>query len=167
MLRRVLLLTCLLPGSAALAQEPSGCDKFRWPIAHEQALLKDAAASAANIELGDIPAAALRLKLAPFDQVTLAMPPERAPRDTASSAGTIRIAHVATAGVYAVSISTYAWIDAIQNGKYGKTLAFSGATDCAHIRKVVKYRLEPGPLTIQLTGVAGDAIAVAITPSAE
>jgi hypothetical protein len=44
-------------------------------------------------------------------------------------------------------------------------VAFSGATDCDGIRKVVKFELSDAPLIIQVTGVASDSIAIAVLPS--
>lgn len=66
-----------------------------------------------------------------------------------------------------MSLSAYAWVDAIQNGGYLKTLAFSGATGCEGIRKSVKFQLTDAPLTLQVSGVTTDALAIVIAPASE
>jgi len=168
MIRALVMLAALGASSAALAQEPSGCDKFKWPIERERALL---AAATANTEFGPelpgISATATRIKLKPFESATLPMTPERVPRDKATNAGYLKIAKIEKPGLYAVSLSTNGWIDAVQNGKYLKTVAFSGATDCDNIRKVVRYEVTDAPLLIQVTGVTADSIAIALTPATE
>ena len=163
MLRAIVMLAALCAGSAALAQEPSGCDKFKWGVERERALLTAATAKTAfGPELPQIPATATRIALQAFDKAALPMPPERTPRDKASFAGFLKIAKLAKPGLYAVSLSTNGWIDAIQDGKHLKTVAFSGATDCDGIRKVVKFEFRDAPLIIQVTGVATDSIAIAV-----
>lgn len=95
------------------------------------------------------------------------MAPERVPRDKATNAGYLKIAEVENPGLYAVSLSTNGWIDAVQDSRYPKSIAFSGATDCDNIRKVVRFELTDAPLLIQATGVTADSIAIALTPVAE
>jgi hypothetical protein len=142
MIRAMLTLAVLCTSSAALAQEPSGCDKFKWEVERERALLTAAKAKTPfGPELPQIPATATRVELQASETATLPMPPERAPKDKASFAGFVKVAKVEKAGLYAVSLSANARIDAIQDGKYLKTIAFSGATDCDGIRKVVKFEL--------------------------
>ena len=168
MLRALTAVLTICISSAALAQEPSGCDKFKWPIERERALL---AAATANTEYGpelpNAPSTATRIKLKPFESAALPMAPERVPRDKATNAGYLKIAKIDKPGLYAVSLSTNGWIDAAQNGKYLKTVAFSGATDCENIRKVVRFDVTDAPLLIQVTGVAADSIAIAVTPATE
>jgi hypothetical protein len=163
MIRAWVLLTVLAAGSAAMAQEPSGCDKFKWGIERERALLNAATAKTPfGLELPQIPATATRLELQAFEKAALPMPAERTPRTKGSFAGFLKVAKVAKPGLYAVSLSANGWIDAIQDGKHLKTVAFSGATDCDGIRKVVKFELGDAPLIIQVTGVETNSIAIAI-----
>jgi len=72
---------------------------------------------------------------------------------------------VGSAGLYTVTISDYAWIDAIQNDAYLKPKGFSGVTGCEGARKSVRFDVLAGPVTIQLSGVAKDTINVALTPA--
>lgn len=162
-----LAIALALPG-AAFAQDPKGCDGFKWPIAREQALLTAATNKVASgTELSQIPATAIRLALQPHETAALPMPPERAPKDKASFSGALKISKIDRPGLYTVSLSAYAWVDAIQNGSYLKTLAFSGATGCEGIRKSVKFQLTNAPLTLQVSGVTTDTLAIVIAPASE
>jgi hypothetical protein len=165
-MRILIVLVVLVSASAAMAQEPQGCDKFKWPVEREHALLKAATTKVAfGPDLPEIPAQATRIELQPFDKTTLPLPPERVPRDTATFAGFLKIAKVAKPGLYAIGLSTNGWIDAVQNGKHLKTVAFSGVTGCEGIRKVVKFELSDAPLVVRVTGVAENSIAIVIAPS--
>ncbi len=61
-------------------------------------------------------------------------------------------------------MSAGAWIDVIQDGKFLKPVAFSGASGCANARKSVKFRLAAEPATLQLSGVGDPDIAVVVSP---
>lgn len=145
------------------AAEPSGCDKFKWPLAHEQAAL-----SAASTRLesgGALPFdAAAQLRLAPFAEAKLDMPPERAPKLTPSYAGAVALGAPAAAGTFKISLSEEGWIDVIQDGRFVKPVAFSGATDCQGLRKSVKFPLAAKPATIQLSNVKGSEISLIVSP---
>jgi hypothetical protein len=160
---RLLAIAALLSPALALAAEPSGCDKFKWPLAREQAAL--AAADAKSPESGAAFAldAASHLSLAPFAEAKLDMPPERAPKVSPSYAGAVKVAAPATAGTFKVSISDEGWIDVIQDGRLLKPVAFSGATDCPALRKSVKFSLSAAPLTIQVSNVKTPAISLMIS----
>jgi hypothetical protein len=168
MLRLSALVLVAAVASPALAQEPKGCDAFKWPVAREHALLRTATATKpSGTEFADASSAeAVRIALQPIESAKLPMPPERSPRAPSTFAGFVTFAKVGQPGLYAVSLSDNGWIDVIQGGIYLKPLAFSGATGCDGLRKTVKFRLESGPLTIQVTGVAGGSIAVSVTPFA-
>lgn len=152
-----------LPGLAHAA-EPSGCDKFKWPVTHEQAALS--AASLAHLQSGGaLPLdAAADIQLAPFAEAKLDMPPERAPKASPSYAAEIKLDAPASAGTFKISISQEGWIDVIQDGHFVKPTAFSGATDCAGLRKSVKFSLDAKPATIQFSSVKGQDISVIVSP---
>lgn len=151
---------------AAQAQEPTGCDKFRWPLERERALLTSpqAVRLAAGAGLDSAPGQALILTLVPLPQAKLPLPPERSPKSPTSFAGAVRIGKV-DSGSYLISLSADAWIDAVQDGHYLKSTAFSGALGCPGIRKSVKFDLLAAPLVIQLSGVEADTIALTLTPA--
>jgi len=148
----------------AQAAEPSGCDKFKWPMVHEQAALS--APPSTKLEAGGALAldAAAQLRLAPFAEAKLDMPPERAPKASPSYAGALKLDAPATAGTFKISMSQEGWIDVIQDGRFVKPVAFSGATDCAGLRKSVKFPLAAKPATIQFSNVKDAHIAVIVSP---
>jgi hypothetical protein len=166
-MKRVIITVCgVLVSIPAWAQEPSGCDKFKWPIDQERAVLMSEPIkvdSGATAELNATKP--FRVALHHFAEANLPAPPERAPKSADSFAGYVRLGAVPKAGTYLIGLSSGAWLDAIQDGKNLKTIAFSGATDCDGIRKVVKFELHAEPLLLQISGVAADSIIVAIMPS--
>jgi hypothetical protein len=164
--RRALVLFLLLLGPAAAeADEPRGCDQFAWSIAAEQALLAGPVRPAGTGLLDRNRGAALSVALVPLADARLELPPERAPKDPASFAGLVKFAPAAEAGAYAVTLAAGAWIDVVQDGAYLKPLAFTGALDCPHVRKSVRFRIAPGPFTLQLSGVASPTIDLVVTPA--
>ncbi len=106
---------------------------------------------------------AVTVSLVPFADAKLPTAPERAPRLPTSFAGFLQIGAPGHDGTYKISLSSEAWIDVVQGGHLLKSVAFSGATGCAGIRKSVKFDLKAKPFTIQLSNVATNSIGVAIS----
>ena len=163
-MRLVAIMAILLASSAALAAEPHGCDKFAWSIAKAQLLL------AKPIPPAGVPAdrdagMAVSLPLKPLTDAGLKYPPERKPTDAKSFAGSVEFAGAKQAASYAVTLSAAAWIDLVQDGKYLKPVAFTGALDCAGVRKSVKFAIGPDPFTLQLSGVPSGTINLVVTPA--
>ncbi len=146
----------------ARAEEPIGCDKFKWPIAREQAAL--ATADRNSIAQDGVLASgtAALVHLAPIENIHFAQSPQRAPAPGAY--GVVLKLPAPAAGVYTVSLSAGAWIDVIQNGATVKPLAFSGAQDCPHIHKTLKYQLAPQEAVIQISNAAQPEISVVVMP---
>jgi len=147
------------------AQEPVGCDKFKWPLDQERSLLtsgKAAAVASGSSVTSKLPVG-VTVGLVPFADAKLPTPPERAPRLPTSFAGFVQVAPPAHDGIYKISLSSEAWIDVSQAGHLLKSVAFSGATGCEGIRKSVKFDLKAEPFTIQLSNVPGNSIGVAIS----
>jgi hypothetical protein len=156
-----LLLIAVTP---ALAADPEGCDKFKWPMEKEIALLT--APSLPKLAAGaETPAApvAITMTLSPIAEAVLPKPPERQQKP-GSYAGFVR-ANVPSAGLYVVTISEYGWIDALQKDSYLKSNSFGGVTGCAGVRKSVRYDLPAGPVILQVSGAAKDTINLAFTPA--
>jgi hypothetical protein len=151
--------------SALAAEEPSGCDKFKWPIERERAALTapDRAKLASGSEQAALPSSAITLGLVAPSEAKLPTPPERAPKD-GTFAGFTDI-KTTKAGLYTISLSAGAWVDVVQDGHVLKPVAFSGATDCDGIRKTMKYELSAQPLVLQVSGVRDNFISIAILPS--
>ena len=163
----VLIALALLSTALAFAaEEPSGCDKFKWNIDRERAALTapDRVKLASGGELAALPPTGMTLALRAPAEAKLPSPPERAPRD-GTFAGVASFKSAPKAGIYTVSLSAGGWVDLVQDGHFLKPKAFSGATDCDGIRKTMKYEIAAGPLLLQVSGTREDAASVAILPS--
>jgi hypothetical protein len=162
----VLLATALGTASAFAAEEPSGCDKFKWDITRARAALTapDRTKVASGNEFTALPASGFTLGLVTPADAKLPMPPERAPKD-GTFAGLSRVMAAPKPGLYTISLSAGAWIDVVQDGHTLKPEAFSGATDCDGIRKTMKYELAAKPFVLQISGARDNAISVAILPA--
>lgn len=158
-----LLLLGAAPGFAA--EEPSGCDKFKWPIERERAALTapDRAKLASGSEQAALPSSAITLGLVAPSEAKLPTPPERAPKE-GSFAGFTGI-KAPKAGLYTISLSAGAWVDVVQDGRVLKPVAFSGATDCDGIRKAMKYELSGQPVVLQVSGARDNSLSIAILPA--
>ncbi|MFY9955803.1 hypothetical protein [Bradyrhizobium sp.] len=166
---RTIFLIALLVLSAApawTAEEPSGCDKFKWPIDRERAALTapDRVKLASGAELAAIPATGMTLALTPPADAKLPTPPERAPKE-GTFAGFASIKGAPKAGLYTVSLSAGGWVEVVQDGHLLKPKAFSGATDCDGIRKALKYEFSASPFVLQISGIKEDSISIAILPA--
>jgi len=159
-----LLLLATLPARAA--EEPSGCDKFKWNIDHERAALTapDRTKLASGSEINAPPSSGVILGLVAPAAAKLPTPPERPPKDD-TFAGFTSFKTAPKAGVYTISLSAGAWVDVVQDGHFLKPKAFSGATDCDGIRKTMKYELSSSPFVLQVSGSKDNSISIAILPS--
>jgi hypothetical protein len=163
----VLVALLLLSASPVwAAEEPSGCDKFKWNIDHERAALTapDRAKLASGAELTALPSTGLILALTAPGDAKLPTPPERAPKE-GTFAGFTSVKGAPKAGLYTISLSVDGWVDVVQDGHFLKPKAFSGATDCDGIRKTMKYELSASPLVLQITGTKDNSISIAILPA--
>lgn len=162
----VLALVLLAAAPALAAEEPSGCDKFKWDIARERAALTapDPAKLGSGDELVAVPSTGVVLALVTPGEARLPSPPERVPKD-GTFAGFASFKGAPKAGLYTISLSAGGWVDVVQDGHFLKPKAFSGATDCEGIRKTMKYELAAGPFVLQISGVQDKSVALAILPA--
>ncbi len=167
-MRKSCLVVLLLLGAAPAwaAEEPSGCDKFRWPIERERAALTapDRAKLTSGGELAALPSSGITLALVAPTDAKLPNPPERAPKE-GTFAGFTSVKTAPKPGLYTVSLSAGGWIDVVQDGHFLKPKAFSGATDCDGIRKTMKYQLSAAPFVLQVSGTKENSVSIAILPS--
>ncbi len=156
--------SCAMAGSA-FAQEPVGCDKFKWPLDKERATLNGTdlpkVASGASVTF-PIPFGTI-VALLPFADAKLPAPPERAPKSPDSFAGFFQAPAPKQPGSYKITMSAEGWIDVTQADRAVKSTAFSGALGCEGIRKSVKFDLAAAPFTVELTGVKADEIKIVIS----
>ena len=167
-MRGIALIALVLFGTAPAfaAEEPSGCDKFKWPIDRERAALTapDRAKLTSGSEQAALPATGISLALVAPADAKLPTPPERAPKE-GTFAGFTSFKTAPKPGLYTISLSAGAWVDVVQDGHFLKPKAFSGATDCDGIRKTMKYELSASPFVLQVSGTKEDSISIAILPS--
>jgi hypothetical protein len=167
-MRAPLFIAFVLLGAvpAWAAEEPSGCDKFKWNIDHARAALTapDRTKFASGAELAALPSTGMTLGLTPPAEAKLPTPPERVPKE-GTFAGFTSFKSPPKAGIYTVSLSAGAWIDLVQDGHPLKPKAFSGATDCDGIRKTMKYEISASPFVLQVSGTKDTSISIAILPS--
>jgi hypothetical protein len=167
-MRTPLLIALVLLGTAPAyaAEEPSGCDKFKWNIDHERAALTapDRIKLVSGGELNALPSTGITLALVTPGEAKLPSPPERAPKE-GTFAGFANFKEAPKAGLYTISLSAGGWVDVVQDGHFVKPKGFSGATDCDGIRKTMKYELSASPFVLQISGTKEDSLSIAILPS--
>ena len=152
-----------LPGVAA-AEEPKGCDAFKWPIERERAAL--AAAGKPAVGNGGAVAydVAATLRLAPLAEAGLPRAPERAPKTPQSFAGHFTLAAPAAPRTFLITLASEGWIDVVDNGAFLHPKGFSGAVGCEGARKSVRFDLPARPLDLQLSGVRDSEVGVIVSP---
>jgi len=170
MMRAPLLMAFVLFGAipASAVEEPSGCDKFKWPIERERAALTapDRIKLASGAELTALPSKGVTLALSPPSNAGLPSPPERAPKE-GTFAGFATFKNALPPGRYTINLSAAGWIDVVQEGRFLRSVTSSGVRDCEGIRKSVKFEIPPKPFTIQISGVEANSISLAIVPASE
>ncbi|RTL53683.1 MAG: hypothetical protein EKK40_03785 [Bradyrhizobiaceae bacterium] len=163
MRRRLGIAFALLGTSSAFADDPVGCDKFKWPVDLERAALSTASQQqvASGASINTLTAQSISLK--PLASAALPMAPERKPAD-GTFAGFVTVPNP-SGGSYIIGVSDTAWIDVLQNGTYLKPIAYSGATGCEGLRKSIKFELGTAPTIIQVSGVPKNTINLVILPA--
>ncbi len=162
MIRPVLIAMALLAAAPALAQEPVGCDKFKWPLDHERALLASPSQKLSGADLPQPLGAAVTVALVPYAEARLPALPSRTLMAADSYAGFIKAA-APKSGTYRVTLSAPAWIDVIQNGHTLQSTAFSGASGCAGIAKSVKFELAAAPFIVELSSTTAHTLTFVVT----
>jgi len=107
-MRGIVFIALVLLGTAPAlaAEEPSGCDKFKWPIDHERAALiaPDRTKLTSGNALAALPSSGITLALVAPGDAKLPTPPERAPKD-GTFAGFASFTTAPKAGLYTISLS--------------------------------------------------------------
>jgi hypothetical protein len=146
----------------AWAQEPTGCDKFKWPLDKERAMLSHAAPTASGGELPPTLTAAVKVALVPVAEAKLPVAPSRGPKPD-TYAGFVRVTAPVKAGTYKVTLTDNAWVEIAQDGQNLKTGAFSGVHGCEGLRKSVKFDLKEAPFVITISNMSAKEIGVVVT----
>jgi hypothetical protein len=160
----IVLAVCVAAGPA-LAQEPIGCDKFKWPLDKERATLSgsDLPKVASGSRVNWTIPFATAVTLVPLAEAKLPMAPERAPKSNESFAGFIQSPAPAKAATYKITLSSEGWIDVVQDGRRVQSITSTGVRGCDGVRKSVKFDLAATPFTIELSGIEANTIAIAIS----
>ena len=171
MIRLVVALTfglALTPAFAQPREEPVGCESFKWPLDRERAQLAEPGIAEIDSR-AEIPlpvGKAVSVRLLPIAKARLPMAPERPSRAQDGKAGFVRIAAPAQPGPYRITLAEAGWIDVIQDGRFLRSGAFSGATGCKGVRKSVTFELATAPFIVQFSGVPADSIGMVMTQGA-
>ncbi|RUW63101.1 hypothetical protein EOA16_02950 [Mesorhizobium sp. M7A.F.Ca.US.008.03.1.1] len=154
----VISLFAIVAGTSFAMAEDAGCEAFKWPVTREQTLFAaaPAAPSGAALAVG----AAADLALVPVEKAGFAVAPERAP--ASDTFGAVASVEVPSEGAIQISLSGEAWIDVIQDGQAIKSAGYSGVKTCPGIRKSVRFKLAPGPATVQFSGAKKAELKVAV-----
>lgn len=150
---------------AALSAEDDPCSGFQWPMETELSWMKSADIQPLDSG-GEITAPvgkAVALKLQSAGSAALAVKPSTKHDIAADSySGWFKIAALPEDGLYQVTLSHHAWIDAVQNGEAAPTAAFTGKPDCGIVRKSVRFNFKQGPVVIQVAGSPSETIKVTL-----
>ena len=109
--------------------------------------------------------AASLLSFSRTNSAPYALPPGRQPKIASSSGGFLVVSNVPKPGQYQITASAEGWIDVIQDGKPLASTAYSGRRDCPDVRKSVRFDLQSGAVTIQVSGVDSKLVKLAILPA--
>ncbi|MFT3987339.1 hypothetical protein [Aestuariivirga sp.] len=149
-------------GSRALAAG-EGCAAFKWPLAQESQWFT--AANIPAVETGasftELPASALAVTLVDGAKAGFVLPPERKPKDVAPNGAVLQF-NLPEAAAYQITLSEEAWLDVVQNGAFKPSADFSGAKGCPNLRKSVRFALDAGPATVQISGASATHVLVAV-----
>ena len=158
-MRVALMLLFLSAAGAARAD----CDHFKWSLAREKAWFAE---TPEPVDAGaDVAAAprAYELTLKGGEAAGFALPP-KTPVPAGEFAGAVKLAAIAKPGVYQVTVSREAWVDAVQNEKRVRSANVSRQRDCAVFAKSVRFELEAGPAVLQFSGVSAPTLVFAVAP---
>ncbi len=165
---RALALAALLATVAALPAAAQGdpCAGFKWPVARE----KDAFAGPQLPILksgAQYPGvmAGVTVALTPQDKVGYPTPPAHKPKVDQPNGAVLDVPPLAAGGTYQVTLSDEAWVDLVQKGRIIRSTAFSGATGCPGIRKSVRFKVEGGPLTVEISDAKAERINLDFLPA--
>jgi hypothetical protein len=160
----VLALVALSWAGSALAQDASGCAKFKWPVDRERSAFGTPGLH--TVEQGK-PLPGIMdpaiVTLQPVATVTFERPPSRKPKD-GTFAAVLKTPPLAVAGTYQITASDDVWIDMIQDGHVLKPKATTGERDCPNVRKSIRFDLAAGQATVELSGAPASSVKVDFLP---
>jgi hypothetical protein len=160
-----LIVLALCIATSAFAQEPVGCDKFKWPLDKERATL--AGSDLPKVDSGSRInwwlLFATIVALVPLAEAKLPMAPERTPKSNESFAGFIQSPTPAKAATYKITLSSEGWIDVVQDDRRVQSITSTGVRGCDGVRKSVKFDLAAAPFVVQISGIEANTIGLVIS----
>lgn len=164
-----ILLAAALAGTGArqTQAQTDGCALFDWPVAIEREWFAspDLPSYVSGSSLPAFPQQGFTLALASAQEVTFPVAPEK-PAESGWS-GFVLLPQSGSPGMYQITLSDNGWIDVVQGGARLASRAHTGRKDCAALRKSVRFELASGPVTIQISGVPGKTLKIAVRKVAE
>ena len=160
------LIALLLAGAGSAYAAGSGCEALKWPLETEKAAFANAAIESVTTgaSRGPFKQQAFLFKLQPAGTVSFVAKPTGRAKSESGHGGLLTFDPPEAEGAYQVTLSDEGWIDVVQNGAPLKSTGHTGAKDCPGVRKSVRFSVAKAPVVLQVSGVAGDDIKVAITP---
>jgi hypothetical protein len=150
-------------GLAGQAAAEDGCRQFAWSVERERQWFGDGFMATVESELALPKDGVFTLLLKPVSRVIYRMPPERGRDD---GLGGIVTLEWVSAGRYQVTLSSDAWIDAVQDDRRLPILASTRRRDCPGIRLSVQVEIvESSPLTLQFGGASERRLNIAVLRS--
>jgi hypothetical protein len=148
---------------AVTAPAHADCNQFKWNISNELAWFSNNPAPVASG--GRIPSfeAGYVVTLAKLNATKFDVQPARMP-SADTFAAVLELPTIEKSESFQVTLSDEAWIDIVQNGTSINSTDFSGQKDCSGVRKTVRFRLEKGSATLQLSNASKDSLKVAVRP---
>lgn len=150
----------------AAAQQADPCASFKWPVAREkqaftgtQLTILKSGAQYPGILSG------VTVALGPQDRVDYPQPPVHKPKANPANGAFVAVAPLAVGGTYQVTLSEEAWVDLVQGGKIIRSSDFSGAQGCPGVRKSVKFKVDAGPLTIEISDARAERVNLDLLPA--
>lgn len=156
-------LACTAFALPALADE-AACKAFKWDLSREQGWFQAVPPTLASGAALAKPEGAAALQLTPVESLSFAVTPDHKP-GPGSFGAVLTLPSLDKAGIYQVTLSDEGWIDVIQAGASVKSTAFSGQKGCPGLRKTVRFDLQSGPVTLQVSGVKANTINLAVGPA--
>lgn len=160
-MRFILPVLALLAAAApAQAQTADACATFKFPVATAKAAL----AAGAPVAQGAIPAlgAAATVPLRPQASVAYTVAPTHVPRFNPAYGTELALPAQAAPGRLQVALSDDGWVDVVQGGKLVRSVGFSGVKGCAGIRKLVRFPVRPGSLSLVISDSPDETVTVVV-----
>lgn len=148
--------------TSARADDRPACERFDWPLARERAWFEapDLPKADTGASLDGLPKGVV-LKLRPATEVTFAAPSSRPARGDNPHSGMATV-EIAEPGHYIFTISADGWLDVVQGGRVLTATAHTGSKDCAGLRKSVRFELQRGSATVQISSASADTMRIAM-----